>query len=481
MTTPNLAIQNVKPSPSAVVQATELNSPPFLRVWTPMIQLFPDFLTIIVVLWTFVPLFPSAGIGRGFAHLQWPPIVISVAALGTALIFRYTGLYARGATPLNIGETEALVRAFAFSFLLLVLAAYNVGIAGYGTPLCAVLAIGLLLLRRYSSRYVGRWLVGRASGAEHLLANRDRNDAQKVSDPYIHPSRAVECESEISGRSAFPATSSKRVPGSIRDWGSEESTARNRNLGKIAFADACAPEDTIHSSMEAFEGLNLGLSPLFEPGGPSGSRSCYDMVGFPRIASRAVPASECARVVVKRVADLALCFPGLALSLPLFLVTSILIKLDSDGPVFFRQNRVGKDGRVFRLWKFRSMRKDAPHYERSPLSDADARLTQVGRVIRRFSIDELPQLINVLRGEMSLVGPRPEMAFIVDQYGPFERQRLHIRPGITGLWQISPARAMPIHKNMEYDLYYIHRQNIFLDLAILLRTITAVVRGIGAA
>jgi lipopolysaccharide/colanic/teichoic acid biosynthesis glycosyltransferase len=127
------------------------------------------------------------------------------------------------------------------------------------------------------------------------------------------------------------------------------------------------------------------------------------------------------------------------------------------------------------------MRKDAPHYERSPLSDADVRLTRVGRVIRRFSIDELPQLINVLRGEMSLVGPRPEMPFIVDQYGPFERRRLLVRPGITGLWQISPARAQPIHESMEYDLYYIHRHNIFLDVAILLRTVTAVVRGIGAA
>jgi exopolysaccharide biosynthesis polyprenyl glycosylphosphotransferase len=446
-----------------------------------MIQLLSDFLTIVVALWMVVRLFPSADIARGFAHLQYLPIVMSVAALGSALIFRYTGLHARGATPLNISETEALVRGSAFSFLLLVLAAHNGGIAGKDASLCTVLAIGLLLLRRYASRYVGRCLVRHGFGAQHLLVYGDRNDSQKVNKSYSHPSRAVECESEVSDWSGFPAISSKQVPGSIRDWGSEERTARNRNLGEIVFADPCAPEDTIHSATEAFEGLNLGLSPLFEPGTLPRSRSCYDIFGFPMIASRAIPASECARVVVKRVADLALCVPGLVLSLPLFLVTSIVIKLDSDGPVFFRQDRIGKDGRVFRLWKFRSMRKDAPHYERSPLSDADARLTRVGRVIRRFSIDELPQLINVLRGEMSLVGPRPEMPFIVDQYGPLERRRLLARPGITGLWQISPARAMPIHENMEYDLYYIHRQNIFLDLAILLRTVTAVVRGIGAA
>jgi exopolysaccharide biosynthesis polyprenyl glycosylphosphotransferase len=481
MTTPNLAIQNVKQSSSAVGRATKLKSPRFLGVWTPMIQLISDFLTVVVALWTFGWLFPSASIGREFAHLQYLPIVISVAALGTALIFRYTRLYARGVTPLNIGETEVLVRAGVFSFLLLALVAHNVGIAGGTASLCAVLSVGTLMLQRYASRYLRRCLERHDLRAQHLLAYGDNNDSQSVYAPNSRLGRAVERGSEISDASVIPATSSKQVPGSVRNWGSEERATGNRNLGEVVFADPYTPEDTIHSDIEAFEGLNLGLSPLFEPATLPKNRSYYDIVGGPIIARLAIPADEWARVVVKRVADLTLCVPGLVISLPLFLVASILIKLDSDGPVFFRQDRIGKDGRVFRLWKFRSMHRDAPQYERSPLSDADARLTGVGRVIRRFSIDELPQLINVLRGEMSLVGPRPEMPFIVDQYGPFERRRLHVRPGITGLWQISPARAMPIHENMEYDLYYIHRQNVYLDLAILLRTVTAVVRGIGAA
>jgi lipopolysaccharide/colanic/teichoic acid biosynthesis glycosyltransferase len=108
-------------------------------------------------------------------------------------------------------------------------------------------------------------------------------------------------------------------------------------------------------------------------------------------------------------------------------------------------------------------------------------LTSLGRALRRFSIDEIPQLINVLMGDMSLVGPRPEMPFIVKTYDARQRLRLHARPGITGLWQVSPARARPIHESVELDLYYIQNRNIFLDLAILLRTVTAVVRGIGAA
>jgi lipopolysaccharide/colanic/teichoic acid biosynthesis glycosyltransferase len=184
--------------------------------------------------------------------------------------------------------------------------------------------------------------------------------------------------------------------------------------------------------------------------------------------------------LVKRFCDVAgSLFLSIAL-FPLFLLIAILIKLDSSGPVFFRHYRVGKNGRPFVLWKFRSMRAEVPKYEASPRSAVDARLTRVGRLIRRMSVDEMPQLINVLRGEMSLVGPRPEMPFIVARYHPVVCERLAVRPGITGLWQISPARAFPIHENLQYDLHYIRNQNVFLDCAIIVRTITAVIHGVGA-
>jgi lipopolysaccharide/colanic/teichoic acid biosynthesis glycosyltransferase len=165
---------------------------------------------------------------------------------------------------------------------------------------------------------------------------------------------------------------------------------------------------------------------------------------------------------------------------PLIILIAILIKMDSPGPIFFRHDRVGKAGKLFVLWKFRSMRTGVPAYEASPRSGVDDRLTRVGRLIRRLSLDEIPQLINVLRGEMSLVGPRPEMPFIVARYHPMECERLIARPGITGLWQISPARAFPIHENLQYDFHYIRNQNFFLDCAIVLRTIAAVIHGIGA-
>jgi lipopolysaccharide/colanic/teichoic acid biosynthesis glycosyltransferase len=165
---------------------------------------------------------------------------------------------------------------------------------------------------------------------------------------------------------------------------------------------------------------------------------------------------------------------------PLFVLAAILIKLDSPGPVFFRHRRVGRNGEHFVLWKFRSMRADVSEYEVSPRSAVDDRLTRIGRLIRRLSVDEMPQLINVLKGDMSMVGPRPEMPFIVASYRPADYERLIARPGITGLWQISPARAFPIHENLQYDLHYIRNQNFLLDCAIILRTITAVIHGIGA-
>lgn len=165
---------------------------------------------------------------------------------------------------------------------------------------------------------------------------------------------------------------------------------------------------------------------------------------------------------------------------PLLTVIAVLIKLDSPGPILFRHERIGKNGGRFVLLKFRSMKVDVAKYELSPTSGFDMRLTRLGRIIRRLSLDEIPQLINVLKGDMSLVGPRPEMPFIVEGYGILERQRLAVKPGITGLWQISPARAFPIHENLQYDLYYVRHRNLVLDCAILVRTITAVIRGVGA-
>jgi lipopolysaccharide/colanic/teichoic acid biosynthesis glycosyltransferase len=180
----------------------------------------------------------------------------------------------------------------------------------------------------------------------------------------------------------------------------------------------------------------------------------------------------------KRGVDLTLSALLLLLLAPLVILIALLIRLDSPGPAFFIQKRVGLRGSLFDIYKFRTMHVDVPKYELSPTTPYDRRITRIGRFLRRTSLDELPQLFNVLAGNMSLVGPRPEMPFIVDRYSARHRQRLAVIPGITGLWQLSADRISPIHENMEYDLFYIRNRSFFLDVAILIRTLFFATRGI---
>lgn len=184
--------------------------------------------------------------------------------------------------------------------------------------------------------------------------------------------------------------------------------------------------------------------------------------------------------LVKRLFDIVVSFILLILLSPLFLVISIAIKLDSEGPVFFVQKRVGKDGKLFDLIKFRTMYHKTPKYSLSPRRADDPRITRLGRFLRRWSLDELPQLINVLKGDMSLVGPRPEMPQIVQEYLPWQRERLKVKPGITGLWQIIGRKDLPLEQNIQYDILYVRTRSFLLDIIIMFKTIPVVLKGKGA-
>ena len=182
----------------------------------------------------------------------------------------------------------------------------------------------------------------------------------------------------------------------------------------------------------------------------------------------------------KRLLDVILSSTVLLLGFPLFAIAAILIKRESAGPVFFIQDRIGRDGKAFKMYKFRTMHQHMSGDAPTPNSPYDPRITKIGRYLRRYSLDELPQFLNVLLGDMSIVGPRPEMSFIVEEYGPMERDRLRVKPGITGLWQISYDRQRAIHDNLDYDLYYIEHQSLLLDLVIIALTAFAVAKGTGA-
>lgn len=216
-----------------------------------------------------------------------------------------------------------------------------------------------------------------------------------------------------------------------------------------------------------------------------------DFDGMPLIGLRD-PAIDGFNRLVKRAFDLVLSTVFLIVCLPIMAVIAIAIKLDSPGgPVIFKQQRVGENGALFWMYKFRSMVPDAEKRQQEVLHYTedgkvihkvpdDPRVTRVGRFIRRTSLDELPQLFNVLKGEMSLVGPRPELPWLVEQYEAWQRKRFAVPPGITGWWQISGRSERLMHLHTEDDLYYIQHYSPLLDLQILWKTIGAVVKRSGA-
>ena len=181
---------------------------------------------------------------------------------------------------------------------------------------------------------------------------------------------------------------------------------------------------------------------------------------------------------MKRVLDIVLSLIALTVAMPIFTLLSIAIPMDSKGGMFFRQKRIGENGRPFTILKFRTMHKSASAYAECPAKPGDSRVTRLGRILRATSIDELPQFLNVLAGTMSIVGPRPEMPFIVNEYNDLERMRLNAKPGITGVWQLSNCRNRPIHENVHFDLYYIQHQSTTLDLILMLQTVFMAYKGV---
>ena len=195
---------------------------------------------------------------------------------------------------------------------------------------------------------------------------------------------------------------------------------------------------------------------------------------------------------LKRLLDIVVSFVLLVLLTPVFLLIALLIRVESPGQVFFKQMRVGKWGLLFPMWKFRSMYVDAEEKKKELERQnemaggvtfkmkSDPRVTRVGRVIRKGSLDELPQLWNVLKGEMSLVGPRPPVPKEVALYTLGDRRRLEVKPGITCIWQVSGRSEIPFDQQVELDVAYIQSQSFWLDLVLLVKTIPAVVLGKGA-
>jgi exopolysaccharide biosynthesis polyprenyl glycosylphosphotransferase len=231
------------------------------------------------------------------------------------------------------------------------------------------------------------------------------------------------------------------------------------------------------------------------------SKTEVDQIGaLPMIRLFREPLSDFARGT-KRISDIVIASLTLALLSPFWLLIALLIEFDSKGPVFYAQERVGMDGRIFVVYKFRTMLVDADseihrEYQRkfiaghaeANVGDAkkpayklrdDPRITRVGRILRRLSLDEVPQLFNVLRGDMSVVGPRPPIPYEVEAYELRHRKRLDMKPGLTGLWQVSGRNRLPFEEMVKLDLFYIENWSLLFDIKIILRTVVVMLRGDG--
>jgi exopolysaccharide biosynthesis polyprenyl glycosylphosphotransferase len=282
----------------------------------------------------------------------------------------------------------------------------------------------------------------------------------------------------------------KSLPEAIRESGANEVIISDPNVPGEALFDVM-----IQTGRR--RGVEFRIAPTLLNCLPS--KTEIDQVGsLPMVTLFRSPLSSAARLA-KRVSDLIIASMALGILAPLWLLIALLIKLDSRGPVFYKQERVGMDGRVFLFYKFRTMRAgtdDTSHreYQRmyikgqpdSNLGDAqrpayklrgDERVTRLGRLLRKLSLDELPQLFNVLRGDMSVVGPRPPIPYEVESYEVWHRKRLDMKPGITGLWQVSGRNRLPFDEMVRMDLYYIENWSLLLDMKIILQTLPVMLRG----
>jgi exopolysaccharide biosynthesis polyprenyl glycosylphosphotransferase len=270
-----------------------------------------------------------------------------------------------------------------------------------------------------------------------------------------------------------------------------EKTIKSQDVDEVIFALPLRAHERLMHLVVNLEKLPVEVSVVPDYFDLAFFRTRMDeLLGFPVIRLRASAIEGNARIA-KRLLDLAITIPLLTICLPLLPLVALIIRLDSPGPTLFKQKRVGENCQPIIVWKLRTMVQGADDLLPQVIQETpdgqlvhkrpdDPRTTRVGRFLRRFSLDEWPQLWNVLKGEMSLVGPRPELPWLVERYEGWQRKRFAVPPGMTGWWQISGRSNRPMHLHVEDDLYYIHNYSIWLDLRILWRTIGAVITREGA-
>jgi exopolysaccharide biosynthesis polyprenyl glycosylphosphotransferase len=437
--------------------------------------------------WAYMsPLFEGLRKRAEFAPAEFIAFGLIMAVV-VVLVFGTMGLYRRGVSVLNVEEDVLLLKGFLFHGLLALGLSFalrdfyvpRIAVAGGIVLTGAFVVIGRRAVRALSNRLLSSG-VGAQPAVIYGAGDTGRQLAERlISNPQfgLRPLGFIDDRTGADAEVRFGPGRERSLP---HLGGGAELAAiladRRARVVLVAMPKVGSErlEDIQERCLEA--GAVCYHVPLFSLGHLR--RFQLTLVGDMPLVSERAPSFSLFQRAAKRSFDLAVSGLLLVILAPLvFLPVAILLKLLSRGPVFFVQERVGRGGRLFKMCKFRSMHVSAPAYADKPSSGRDPRIFPLGRVLRRTSLDEFPQLWNVLRGEMSLVGPRPEMPHIAETYNPVQRERLLVLPGMTGLWQVSKDRNLPIHEGVDYDLFYIYNQSLLLDLVILARTCIAMFRG----
>lgn len=404
------------------------------------------------------------------------------------IIFWLIGLYKREITYLNFEEIRKAIKAVLISYFIIALTlVVGADIKPYQHMIMTGLAATLFGI------IVERFIFYEISKANYRKGKWVKKVAIYDACPTGRLLLKKLFEAPQLGYKPVGFIDNKRKKGSAVKTNSLETKAQVPVLGKLGSLRRIIKEHEISELFVATTAIKVGdmkkivttckkakLPYRFIPNlieEPFHRAVMYSVGGIPFIRTEE-PRVDVFTRVTKRAIDVIFSILILILLSPLFLLIAFLIKRDSKGPVVFKQKRIGIYGIPFTMYKFRTMH--TLSYEYSPKDHNDKRITRIGRFLRRTSLDELPQFLNVLRGEMSVVGPRPEMEFIVKGYNAVQRERLLVKPGITGIWQVTADRKKLIHENLDYDLYYIDNVSILLDLVIMVRTVWFVVRGVGA-
>jgi exopolysaccharide biosynthesis polyprenyl glycosylphosphotransferase len=404
--------------------------------------------------------------------------IFKAAAIGSLLIVAVAFLYRGGFAFRSFSYARSVFIAD-FLFVLVIVGALRFFMRAAQT-----------LVRSRQINLIPTLIVGR--GPEASLFIREMRERPSLGYRVIGVVDTKSVDGELTYEHVPVIGTLESLPDVIRDSGANE----------VIIADADVNADTLFEVMIRCgrrRGVEFRIAPSLFNCLPR--KTEIDQIGvLPMIRLFREPLSNAARIL-KRTFDLIVSALAILLLLPLWLLIALLIKLDSKGPVFYTQERVGMDGRLFLLYKFRTMKAGADsqvhrEYQKAFIAGraeanvgndskptykllSDPRITRIGKLLRRTSLDEVPQLFNVLSGDMSVVGPRPPIPYEVEAYELWHRKRLDMKPGVTGLWQVSGRNRLPFEEMVRLDLFYIENWSLLLDLKIILRTGFVMIGGQG--